>query len=111
MTQTIEAIFQDGMFKPLNPFSEEIAEGRRVKLVVETDSESEEENLIMKLAENFYEGLSDNDVEEMERIMLDRSNFFGERTNKIEELLEGITEENIQEAIDFQMSVAKEITE
>jgi predicted DNA-binding antitoxin AbrB/MazE fold protein len=75
MTQTIEAIYQNGMFKPLNPISESIAEGEKVKLVVET----EEANPIMKLAENFYEGLSEDDINEIEKIALDRSNFFGGR--------------------------------
>ena len=77
MTQTIEAIYQNGMFKPLKPLSEEIEEGEKVKLVVET--ENEEINPIMKLAENFYEGLSEEDIDEIERIALDRSNFFGDR--------------------------------
>jgi len=77
MTQTIEAIYQNGMFKPLKPLSEEIEEGEKVKLVVET--ENEEVNPIVKLAENFYEGLSEEDIDEIERIALDRSNFFGDR--------------------------------
>ncbi len=75
MTQTIEAIYQNGMFKPLSPISEEISEGKKVKLVVET----EEESPIIKLAENFYEGLSEEDIDEIEGITLDRSNFFGDR--------------------------------
>ena len=75
MTQTIEAIYQNGMFKPLNPVSEEITEGEKVKLVVER----EEASSIMKLAENFYEGLSEEDIDEIEKIALDRSNFFGDR--------------------------------
>ena len=73
MTQTIEAIYQNGMFKPLSPISEEISEGEKVKLVLET-----QENSIMKLAENFYEGLSEEDIDEIEKIALDRSNFFGD---------------------------------
>ena len=77
MTQTIEAIYQNGIFKPLKPILQEIAEGEKVKLVVET--EDEEINPITKLAENFYEGLSKEDIEEIERIALDRSNFFGDR--------------------------------
>ena len=79
MTQTIEAIYQNGMFKPLKPISGEIEEGEKVKLVVETETESEEVNPIMKLAENFYEGLSEEDIEEIEKVTLDRSNFFGDR--------------------------------
>ena len=75
MTQTIEAIYQNGMFKPLSPVSEEFSEGKKVRLVVET----EEENPIMRLADNFYEGLSEEDIDEIETIALDRSNFFGDR--------------------------------
>lgn len=79
MTQTIEAIYQNGVFKPLKQVSEKIAEAEKVKLVVETESKNEEVNPIMKLAENFYEGLSEEDIEEIEKIALDRSNFFGDR--------------------------------
>lgn len=75
MTQTIEAIYQDGIFKPLNPVSEKISEGEKVTLVVEL----EEVNPIIKLAENFYEGLSEEDIAEIEKVTLDRSNFFGDR--------------------------------
>lgn len=75
MTQIIEAIYQNGMFKPLKPVSESFSEGEKVKLVVEI----EEANPIMKLAENFYEGLSEEDVNEIEKIALDRSNFFGDK--------------------------------
>ena len=58
MTQTIEAIYQNGMFKPLNPVSEEISEGKKVKIVVETETENEEVNPIMKLAENFSDSVA-----------------------------------------------------
>ena len=75
MTQTIEAIYQNGMFKPLNPISELITEGEKVKLIVEV----EEVNSIMQLAENFYQGLSEEDIDEIEKIALDRANFFGDR--------------------------------
>lgn len=80
MTQTIEAIYQNGIFKPLNPTSESISEGEKVKLVVEKD----DVNPIMKLAENFYEGLSEEDLDGIEKIALDRSNFFGEKKYKLE---------------------------
>lgn len=77
MTQTIEAIYQNGIFKPLQPLSEEIAEGKKVKMTLESDTD--ETNPIMKLAEDFYEGLSEQDIDEIETIALDRSNFFGDR--------------------------------
>lgn len=66
---------------------------------------------IMKLAENFYEGLSEKEIEEMEKIMLDRSNFFGENQNRVLELLESVTEENRHEEIDWGKPVGKEIIE
>lgn len=79
MTQTIEAIYQNGVFVPIKPILEEIEEGEKVKLVVETEIASKEVNPIIKLAENFYEGLSEEDIEEIEKVTLDRSNFFGDR--------------------------------
>ena len=68
-------------------------------------------NKIMKLAENIYEGLSEEDIEEIEKVALDRSNFFGKNQNRILELLEGITEDNIHEEIDWGKPVGKEIIE
>lgn len=75
--QTITAIYQNGIFKPLKPVSDEISEGDEV--VISVKSKQESVNEIMKLAENFYEGLSEEDIHEIEKIALDRSNFFGDR--------------------------------
>lgn len=78
--QTIEAIFQNGVFKPLQPVPDEVKEGDRVQIELETrENASGKQNPIMKLAENFYEGLSEEDITEIERIALDRSEFFGGR--------------------------------
>ena len=77
MTQTIEAIYQNGMFKPLNPVSEDIAEGERVEIIIKDKKLSPDE--MLKLAGQVYEGLSAEDIEEIERIALDRTNFFGDR--------------------------------
>lgn len=77
MSQTIEAIYQNGMFKPLNPVSEEITEGKTVEITISEKKLSPEE--MLKLAGEVYEGLSEKDIEEIERIALDRTNFFGDR--------------------------------
>lgn len=77
MTQTIEAIYQNGMFKPLQPVSAEIEEGKKVELTVTEKRLSPDE--MLDLASQVYEGLSEEDIEEIERIALDRSNFFGDR--------------------------------
>jgi predicted DNA-binding antitoxin AbrB/MazE fold protein len=77
MTQTIEAIYQNGMFKPLNPVSEEISEGEKVEITINDKKLSPEE--MLELASQVYEGLSEEDIDEIEKIALDRSNFFGDR--------------------------------
>jgi predicted DNA-binding antitoxin AbrB/MazE fold protein len=75
--QTIEAIYQNGMFKPVTPVEENYSEGETVLITIQDKESSAKE--IMKLAENFYEGLSEDDIDEIEKIALDRSNFFGDR--------------------------------
>ncbi len=77
MTQTIEAIYQNGMFKPLTTIEEKFSEGEKVRITIQDRETSANE--IMKLAENFYEGLSEEEIDEIEKIALDRSNFFGDR--------------------------------
>lgn len=75
--QTIEAIYQNGMFKPLKPVSETISEGETVEITIKEKKLSPEE--MLELASRVYEGLSDEDISEIEKIALDRSNFFGDR--------------------------------
>ena len=77
MMQTIEAIYQNGMFKPLNPVSEEITDGKKVEITINDKKLSPEE--MLELASQVYEGLSEEDIDEIEKIALDRSNFFGDR--------------------------------
>jgi uncharacterized membrane protein len=77
----------------------------------EMSTELKNPNEIMKLAEKIYEGLSEEDIDEIEKIMLDRSNFFGERTKRLEKLLEDVKEDNIQGEIDFGATIGKEIIE
>ena len=68
----------------------------------------EKQSEIMKLVENIYEGLSEEDIEEIEKVMLDRSNFFGENPHRILEILEGIDENNIHGEINFGKPIGKE---
>lgn len=75
--QTIKAIYQNGMFRPLNPVSEEIGEGETVEITIKEKRLSPDE--MLELAGRVYEGLSEKEIAEIERIALDRSNFFGDR--------------------------------
>ena len=71
--QSISAVFENGRFRPVRPLGQSFAEGQQVRLVVETDLSPEE---ILDLAGQVYDGLSDEEIDEIERIALDRGNFF-----------------------------------
>ncbi len=77
MTQIVEAVFEDGSFTPVDDGSLPFSEGQRVKLTVEVLSETED-NLV-ELAGQVYEGLSEEDIGEIEGLALDRANFFYDR--------------------------------
>lgn len=77
MTQTLNAVFEDGAFKPLDNGSLPFSEGQRVKLTVEVPTETRDD--LLGLAGQVYEGLSDKDIDEVEGIALDRGTFFHDR--------------------------------
>ncbi len=72
-TQTYEAVFQNGVFRLVQPVVAELAEGQHVRLVVEV-----EDGDVLSLATGVYEGLSDAEIREVEQIALERRDFFGE---------------------------------
>lgn len=77
MKQTLDAIFENGVFRPLkNP---EISEGQQVRLIVEIKLEQTPEEML-KLAAQIYQGLSTEQIDEIEKIALDTHDFFGEET-------------------------------
>ena len=76
MKHVIDAIYENGTFRPVQSNIIEIAEGTHVRITV--DDETEPESL--KLATRVYEGLSDEDIDEIEQIALNRNNFFGTRS-------------------------------
>ncbi|MFB2971682.1 antitoxin family protein [Aerosakkonema sp. BLCC-F183] len=73
MIQTLDAIYEQGVFRPLT--KPEIPDGESVKLIIETSSKSNPEEML-KLAAQVYEGLSQEEINEIEQIAGDRSNFF-----------------------------------
>lgn len=75
MGQSIEAVYEHGVFKPLQPVG--LAEGQKVSLSVEpsalTPAEAEAK---LKEWSKVYDGLSKEDIADVETMALDRSNFF-----------------------------------
>ena len=77
MQQTVEAIFENGGFRLIDPANLHLYEGQKVRLIIEPPAQLA--TSLLDLAAQVYEGLSDNQIEEIEQIALDRSDFFGER--------------------------------
>ena len=77
MKQTMDAVYENGVFKPLNP--PKLSEGQHVRIEIETPFEKSFDDLI-ELAAKVYEGLSDDDIDGIEKIAHDRRDFFGDRT-------------------------------
>jgi len=71
MTRTVEAIFENGVLKPTTPIN--LPEHKRITLITEDEPGSTVD--ILSLATTVYAGLSDTDIDAVERIALDRSRF------------------------------------
>jgi len=76
--ETLEAVYENGVFRPLK--LPKITKGQQVRLIVEETSRMRTED-ILNLAAQVYQGLSEEEIAEIEKIALDRRNFFGDRTN------------------------------
>ena len=74
MTQTLDAVFENGSFKPLDNGSLSFSEGQCVKLTVEMPTGTQDD--LIKMATQVYDGLTEEEVNEVERLALDRSSFF-----------------------------------
>ncbi len=69
MTQTLNAVFEGGSFKPVDNGSLPFVEGQRVKLTVEVPPEANGD--LLGLAGQVYQGLSDKDIDEAPEFILD----------------------------------------
>jgi predicted DNA-binding antitoxin AbrB/MazE fold protein len=76
-TQTLDAVYEQGVFRVIHPETVDLSEGQRVRIIVERRLTPKE---ITELAASVYDGLPAEEIREIERIALDRSNFFGDRT-------------------------------
>ena len=72
----IDAVFENGLFRPLDPVHVPVREGDRVRLRIEETCGTTS----LDQACQVYEGLSPAEVAEIERIAFQRGNFFGTRT-------------------------------
>jgi len=73
MKHAIDAIYENGTFRPIQRDAVAIADGQRVRITIDDDCEPQ----ALRLAVGVYDGLSDKEIDEIEQISLDRGNFFG----------------------------------
>ena len=75
MQHAIDAVYENGTFRPLHREMLSITEGQRVRITVDEDGDPE----ALRLAMSVFDGLSEDDIKEIEGIALERSSFFGLR--------------------------------
>lgn len=76
MKHSIDAIYENGAFRPVQRDTVDFADGQRVRITVEDECEPE----ALRLATAVYDGLSEGDIDDIEQIALDRGNFFDARS-------------------------------
>ena len=72
--ESVEAVYENGAFRPTDPLDAQLAEGQHVHLSVRVDAMDAEGDPLAMLT-NFWDGLSEEEIIEIESIMLDRSNW------------------------------------
>ena len=77
MPYAIDAIYENGVFRPVQDQTLGISEGQRVRLTIADEMVPD----ALQLATSVYEGLAENDIDEIEQIALDRKSFFGRRSS------------------------------
>lgn len=72
MARVVEAVYEDGVLKPLVDLG--LTEHQRVIVEIRLTSESSPESLLAEW-HRVYEGLSETEIRDVEAIALDRSHF------------------------------------
>ena len=76
MKHAIDAIYENGAFRPIQRDAVPVADGQRVRITVDDERQPE----ALQLALIVYDGLSEEDIDGIEQIALDRGSFFGARS-------------------------------
>jgi predicted DNA-binding antitoxin AbrB/MazE fold protein len=70
------ATYKSGVFRPLDELKMSLEEGQAVRLTIEALPPPQSS---LELLFHIYDGLSEEEIAEIEKIILDRSNFFPDR--------------------------------
>lgn len=74
MKHIVKAVYENGVFKPIR--APEIPQGQQVRLEIEPLTEPSAEDML-KLAAQVYQGLSEQDINEIDAMTRQRRDFFG----------------------------------
>jgi predicted DNA-binding antitoxin AbrB/MazE fold protein len=77
MERVVEAVYENGVLTPLEPLN--LPEHLRVQITIQIPSTRTPEDVLQGWR-SVYEGLSEEDISEIERIALDRSRFMRQGT-------------------------------
>ncbi len=72
MKAVVDAVYQDGVFKPVRP--PDISDGEHVRIMVESVGQARRDD-ILQLAARVYAGLSPNEIDEIEEMARHRTLF------------------------------------
>ena len=72
MIEICEAVFENGIFRPVAPAGLSFVDGQHVRLIAETSSPED----ILRLAAQVYDGLPEQQVNDIEQAAFNRSAFF-----------------------------------
>ena len=75
--QTIHAVYENGIFRVLSPRQVKLEEGQAVRLTVEEEPVLPQ---MLREAVSVFDGLSEDEINEIERIALARDSFFPVRS-------------------------------
>jgi len=79
MTRNLDAVYENGTFRPVGNAEIFLSDGDQVRLTVEPALQKTGQKTgpdVLDLAARVYAGLSAEDVAEIEKIALDRTHFF-----------------------------------
>ena len=78
MKHRIDAVYENGAFRPIGSDAIAFPEGQRVRITIEDQLEPKP----IQQATGVYEGLTDGEVDEIEQIALNRGQFFRDRRSR-----------------------------
>ena len=77
MQQTCEAVYEKGVFKPVVQ-PPDMTDGQHVRLSFDADEKPSDQKVdVLALMAQVYDGLTADEIDEIEKLILDRRDFFG----------------------------------